>query len=189
MITHSPIRDKHLSSHQSSKEALVALLCFEAKRWIGIREEGKNGGQIVQMFQRAVDNDAHGEDWCMAFAQYCIKMTDSSFAALFPDEPSRESSLYRSEHCLTAWNRSPHLQMQAPAKGALCIWQRFNGSEATSSGHTGIVTELHNDGSLSIVEGNARDSEKGEGVWLRCYSAGQLNHGSLVVKGFLKVWD
>src|SRR5690606_20807053 len=138
-ITHSPIRDKRLSNHQSSKVALVALLCFEAKRWIGTREEGKNGGQIIQMFQRAVDNNAHGEHWCMAFAQYCIKMTDSSFAALFSDEPPRESSICRSEHCLTVWTRSPHLQMHVPAKGALCIWQRFDGREATSSGHTGIV--------------------------------------------------
>ncbi len=189
MITHSPIRDKHLNTHQSTKGSLVALLCFEAKRWIGTREEGKNGGQIVQMFQRAVDDNAHGEDWCMAFAQYCIKMTDSSFAALFPAAPPSWSSLYRSEHCLTVWNRSTHLQMLSPAKGALCIWQRFNGREATSSGHTGIVTELHGDGSISIVEGNVRDPEKGEGVWLRRYSAEQLNHGALVIKGFLKVWD
>lgn len=187
MTTHSPIRDKHVN--RSSKDTLVALLCFEAKRWIGIREEGRNGGQIIQMFQYAVDNNAHGEDWCMAFAQYCIKMTDSSFAELFPDKPRRESNIFRSEHCLTVWNRSAHLQMHAPAKGALCIWQRFNGREATSSGHTGIVTELHSNGSVSIVEGNARDLEKGHGVWLRRYSAGQLNHGPLAIKGFLKVWE
>ena len=55
---------------------------------------------------------------------------------------------------MTTWNRSPHLQMRKPAKGSLCIWQKFNGREATTSGHTGIVTEIHSDGSLSVVEGN-----------------------------------
>jgi hypothetical protein len=172
----------------NSVDHRAKLLSFEAKRWIGTREEGKNGGQIIQMFQRAIDDYAQGESWCMAFAQYCIKMAASACAELFPDEAFSASSIHRSEHCLTVWNRSSHLQTRQPEKGALCIWQRFNGREPTSNGHTGVVIEVHGDGSISIVEGNARDPEKGEGVWLRRYSTSQLNHGSLFLKGFLRVW-
>lgn len=172
----------------NSANVKTALLCFEAKRWIGTVEEGPNGGQIVEMFQRAVDGHARNESWCMAFAQYCILMTERLLLEVFPNEPHEPSSIFRSEHCLTVWNRSRQLQIQTPEQGALCIWQRFNGREATSNGHAGIVTDVHSDGSISIVEGNARDPERVDGVWLRRYSVGQLNHGALRIKGFLRVW-
>jgi hypothetical protein len=41
------------------------LLAFEAARWKGITEVGgPNKGQIVEMFQKAVDGKAQGEPWC-----------------------------------------------------------------------------------------------------------------------------
>ena len=51
----------------------TTLLSFEANHWIGVIEEGENSGQLIQIFQRAVDNQANTESWCMAFVQYCIK--------------------------------------------------------------------------------------------------------------------
>lgn len=164
-----------------------SLLCFEAKRWVGIREEGNNSGQIVQMFQRAVDNQANGESWCMAFVQYCVKMVDATFKELFPGT-SESSSLFSSEACLTVWNHSAHLQTQSPSAGALCIWQRFSGNEATWSGHTGIVSAVHGNGTISIIEGNSCDPKQGYGVWVNHYSLSRLNQGSLALKGFLDVW-
>lgn len=173
----------------------ASMLSFEANRWVGLLEEGENSGQMIQIFQRSVDGEASKEPWCMSFAQYCIKMVDQAFAALFPAEASAESSIFRSEHCLTTWNRSHHLQMAKPAKASLCIWQKYNGREATTSGHTGIVTELHSDGTISVVEGNTANSpsgaieREGDGVYLKRYTIGQMNRGSLVLRGFLKVWQ
>ena len=86
-----------LYAADSSKEHKNNLLCFEAKKWVGVKEEGANSGQLIKIFQRACDNKAEQEPWCMAFVQYCIKMTDEVYAVIFPDEPP--SSIYRSEHC------------------------------------------------------------------------------------------
>lgn len=178
-----------------TEKVKTAMLCFEAKRWIGVMEEGQNNGQIIRMFQHAVDDKADGEAWCMAFAQFCIKITEQASLELFPQHPSQISSIFRSEHCMTTWNRSPHLQTREPAKGSLCIWQKFNGRKATASGHTGIITEVHSDGSLSLVEANTSNSSddslirEGDGVYVRRYAVGQLNRGSLFLKGFLKVWQ
>ncbi len=171
----------------------TTLLSFEAKRWIGILEEGENSGQLIQIFQRSVDGQTNKESWCMAFAQYCIKMTERAFVELFPDEPAGVSVIFRSEHCLTTWNRSPELQTSTPVKGSLCVWQKFNGREATSSGHTGIVTDLHADGTISVVEGNTSSSNKaiereGDGVYLKRYTVGKMDRGALALKGFLRVW-
>jgi len=41
------------------------LLVHEAKRWVRFTESGgDNRGQVVEMFQRAVDGKAQGEAWC-----------------------------------------------------------------------------------------------------------------------------
>src|SRR5579871_3602579 len=117
----------------------ISLLCFEAKRWIGAKEEAQNSGQIIRMFQSAVDQHASNEPWCMAFAQFCIMTADKALRELFAHVDLPSSSIFRSEHCLTTWNKSPHLQIQSPLRGSLCIWQQFSGHKPTSSGHTGIL--------------------------------------------------
>lgn len=78
--------------------------------------------------------------------------------------------------------------MATPTKGSLCIWQKFNGQEATSSGHVGIVTEVHDDGTISVVEGNTSSSNKaiereGDGVYLKRYTVGRMD--SAGVEGVL----
>lgn len=80
------------------KTIKTTILCFEAKRWVGTMEERHNNGQIIKMFQRAVDDRADGEAWCMAFAQYCIKMAEKALLEIFPQHPSQLSSIFRSEH-------------------------------------------------------------------------------------------
>jgi CHAP domain len=172
----------------------TSLLCFEAKRWIGILEEGQNAGQLIEIFQRSVDGRAEGEPWCMCFAQYCIKMTEQIFAELFPNEHASGSSIFRSEHCLTIWNKSQHLRIPESVKGSLCIWQKFDGDRPTSSGHTGIVIDVYSNGTLSIVEGNTaqqiegRIEREGDGVYLKQYKRDRMNVGLLKLKGFLRVW-
>lgn len=183
-----------LNAADSKHDKKNNLLCFEAKRWIGVVEEGNNAGQLIKIFQCACDGKASQEPWCMAFAQYCIKMTEETYAVLFPDEQHNKSTIFRSEHCLTTWNKSPHLRIEKPIKGALCIWQKYEGTKPTKSGHTGIVVEVNDDGNISIVEGNTErtpDSSierEDDGVYLKYYKLGQMNRGNLVCKGFLKAW-
>jgi len=170
----------------------IAMLCAEAESWIGVLEEGTNSGQLVEMFQRAVDNKAEKEPWCMSFVQYCIKMTEQKFPKIFHERTASISTIFRSEHCLTTWNKSPHLRIEKPLKGSLCIWQRYEGQKATASGHTGIIIEVHDDGGISVVEGNtnsgqAIESER-DGVHLKRYNIGEVDHGALVLKGYLRVW-
>jgi hypothetical protein len=71
----------------SMTDIKTSLFCFEAKRWVGVMQEGHNGGQIIAMFQRAVDHHADGEPWCMAFVQYCITMTERAFQEIYPKQP------------------------------------------------------------------------------------------------------
>lgn len=170
------------------------LLAFEANRWVGVIEENSNQGQLIKIFQKSVDGKASQEPWCMAFAQYCIQMVDDAFAALFPGNPTEKSGIFRGEHCLTVWNKSKHLQSSTPSPGSLCIWQKYNGLEASSSGHVGIVTEVHADDTVSVVEGNTSNGKnglierEGDGVFLKRYSVKNMNRGALKLKGYLSVW-
>lgn len=184
-----------LHAADSSREQKVALLCFEAKRWVGVLEEGTNSGQLIKIFQCACDERASQEPWCMAFAQYCIKMTEGAYTALFPQDQDVKSTIFRSEHCLTTWNKSSHLRIEKPIKGSLCIWQKYDGSKPTTSGHTGIVIEVQDNGTISVLEGNTAPrpdgaiEREGDGVYLKRYKVGQMDQGSMKLKGFLNVWS
>lgn len=162
------------------------LLIHEAKRWVGITEQGGNNrGQLVALFQKSTGGLANGEPWCMAFAQYCIQAVDSLVSDCL--EGSEKSLLFKSGHCLTVWNKSQALKIEAPKPGSLCIWQHGQ----TASGHVGIVVGVNTDGSIMTVEGNtssagAGNQREGDGVWLK---RRQLDvPGKLRFKGFLRVW-
>lgn len=168
------------------------LLIHEAKRWVGVTEVGGNNrGQLVEIFQKAVDGIACGEPWCMGFAQYCISAVDRAYAAGFgePDSCTR-SLIHRSEHCLTVWNRSKELQLDKPKPGALCIWQKYKDGKPTSQGHVGVVVGVNDDGTILTVEGNTSAGDgvqrEGDGVWLKRRKL--TTDGSMRVKGFLRVW-
>lgn len=168
------------------------LLIHEAKRWVGITEQGGNNhGQLVELFQRAVGGLANGESWCMAFAQYCVQQVDASVVhALLLDGKgsAKKSPLFKSEHCLTVWNKSQDLKIDVPVPGSLCIWQHGQ----TASGHVGIVVDVSPDGSIMSVEGNTQGDlspealAQGDGVWLKRRPLDAI--GSLRLKGFLRVW-
>lgn len=165
------------------------MLIQEAKRWVGITEQGGNNrGQLVELFQRAAGGLAKGESWCMSFAQYCIQEVDASVVhALVLGCSDKKSQLFKSEHCLTVWNKSQALKIGAPKPGSLCIWQHGQ----TASGHVGIVVDVNADGSIMTVEGNTSSAEggnqrEGDGVWLKCRNLNAV--GSLRLKGFLGVW-
>lgn len=171
-------------------DALARLLVFEARRWVGITEiGGDNRGQMVEMFQRAVDGKASGEPWCAAFAFFCIEMAESTAAAL---GMTARSPLHRSEWVQAVWEKSPErMRLESPEPGCLIVWQKWKNNQPTPSGHIGIVLDQTLDGKVVTIEGNTGDGEgvqrEGDGVFSRVRSLEGV--GSMRVRGFLRVFE
>jgi hypothetical protein len=162
-------------------------LLFESGRWVGVTEKGgDNRGQLVEMFQKAYDNLAQGEPWCMAFVQFCVKNVEAAYLAAFgkQDTPLK---LFPTEHCLTCWARSPvECRLSLPVVGAIVIWQHGT----SQNGHTGVVTAVDGNGGFSTIEGNTGAGigvvREGDGVYRRERSMGGA--GDMKVVGFLLPW-
>ncbi len=140
---------------------LLEATVSTAAKYVGTVETGgDNSGPLIEMFQRAVDGKAQRESWCLSFVQYVIKSVSPS-SALFP-----------TEHCMTAWNRTPKAcRIPAPIPGCIVIWQYYDMSgKATASGHCGIVTKVLKDG-FDSIEGNTGPGQQvvreGDGVYLK----------------------
>jgi len=165
------------SEPSPSTDSNLALI-VEAKKWVGVHEQGGNNkGKEVEIFQKAVDGQSSGEAWCMAFVQYCIKQTEATLGI--------KSKIYRSEHCLTVWGKSPTtMRLTKPEVGCVVIWQHGT----TSSGHTGFVTGVDANGNLLTIEGNTNGagSRDGDGVFSK--TRNKTADGTLKVVGFLKVF-
>jgi len=178
-------------SSEKLKHIKRMLLIFEAKRWQNFVESGgDNKGQVVEMFQRAVDGRAVGEPWCMSALQYWVKqvdlMTDAFAQATMG--PEHRSKLYSTEHCLTCWNDSDRdCHLSTPVIGTVMIWQKGS----TSSGHCGVVVALDKDPDFVLtVEGNTGPrkvvTRQGDGVYLKRRSVHPV--GNMRVKGWLNPW-
>lgn len=163
---------------------------FEAKRWLSFTEQGgDNKGQVVEMFQKAVDGKAHGEAWCMSFVQYCVKMVDATAKEIVPQRTIPISPMEKSEHVMTTWFKSPQaLRGRVPRPGRIAMWR--HGS--SSFGHCGIVVDVSKDGQwFYTIEGNTGPSNKevvreGDGVYFKRRSI--KGSGKMNVVGFLQPW-
>ena len=100
--------------------SLQQELIDQAEKWIGIKESGgANKGPEVEMFQKAVDNKAQGESWCMAFCQFCLQQVENN--------NNIRTNLFQSEHCMTVWNKSPeNMRMEVLTPGCIVIWRHGN---------------------------------------------------------------
>ncbi len=163
------------------------MLVFESKRWVGIKEVGgPNKGQVVEMFQKAVDGKASGEPWCLAFVQFCIEMVDAEFD--FVRQMKAMKTICKpTEHCLTLWNATtPQARKKLPEAGLIVLWQHGD----TTSGHAGIVTEVLEKGEFRTVEGNTGAGtgviREGDGVFERIRSINGA--GTMKVLGFVAPW-
>jgi hypothetical protein len=160
-----------------------ARLVQIALSFVGTREEGENGGSLVQAFQKAVDGKASGEPWCLCFVQFCVAQASQ--------ETGVHSLVARTEHCLTAWNLTrPELRISRPEPGCIVIWEHLENGKPTGRGHAGIVVAVPTDKTFETVEGNTTPGpgveREGDGVYHRLRL---LNPpGSMRVKGFLQAW-
>jgi hypothetical protein len=151
-----------------------------ASSFSGTKEEGgDNSGPLVEQFQKAVDGKASKESWCMCFAQFCIKQIEKKY--------NFKSKIFKSEHCLTVWNKSPkELRLAEPEPGCLVIWQFGNGD----SGHCGIVRKVSKD-KIETVEGNTSGPNPAvirEGDEVAIKSRSRAGSKTMKIIGYLKVF-
>ena len=162
---------------KEAKEKLAAI----AESYVGVLEVGHNDGPEVAMIQRAVDNLAAGEPWCMAFCQHCLSVVSTAHKVAH--------RVARSEHVLTVWSRSPLvLRKTMPERGLIAVWRK-NG---TSFGHAGIVSRVLPTGYFETVEGNTSPGKhierEGDGVFEKTHSLKErkiTTIGKLSLVGFL----
>lgn len=139
------------------------LVIYEAKRWLNVVERGGNNrGEIVQMFQRAADNRAHGEPWCAAFIQYVVKHV---LGLLLDQGYQVVQALPITEHCMTMWRMAPMGYKSAePHLGDVVVWQKGT----STSGHCGVVVGIGTH-YIYTIEGNtgSGDQRDGDGVYFK----------------------
>jgi hypothetical protein len=119
----------------------------------------------------------------MCFVQFCVRKVDLESGIDW-----MRDYLFDTEHCLTAWNKSPdEARSDVAAPGKVVIWAKDDGS---GQGHTGIITSINEDGTLNTVEGNTSsgtgDPREGDGVYAR--RRDPVKMGSLVVVGYIDPW-
>lgn len=160
-----------------------------AKSYIGVTEEGgDNKGHQVEIFQKAVDNQASRESWCMGFVQYCLMEAEKKFKKDSELE-NINKVIFVSEHCLEVWNKTDKkYKSSIPKIGDVVIWNFYVNGKQTTSGHAGIVTGVSADGkSVSTIEGNTGPGGKiernGDGVYNKVRSV--TGSASMKVVGFI----
>jgi CHAP domain len=165
------------------------LVVHEARRWVGVTERGGNNvGQIVEIFQKAVDGQAVKEPWCMAFVQSCIINALRQFEIAHPQVKGiMANALFASEHCVTVFNKTDvRCRSIKPTVGSIVIWKNKN----NSNGHTGIVAEVKPDGSFITIEGNTDAdtglNREGNGVFQKLRS--NRGYGDMQLLGFIEPW-
>jgi hypothetical protein len=161
---------------------------------VGIKEiGGANRGQMVELFQRAVDGKAQGEPWCAGFVHFCLETVDAQMKYVMGERYDLRNRIAQSEHVLTIWKDTPMIARRAaPQAGYLTLWWHFGADgKPTGSGHVGIVTEVQAPDRILSVEGNTSDgtgiNRDGDGVYERMRhivsGAGVMRH-----LGFLDPW-
>ena len=164
----------------------IAFLIEEARRWVGVEEQGNNSGQLIQIWQKAIDAKAVQEPWCMCFVQSQIKTIDNLFYKVFGI--TNFSKVYQSEHCFTVWQKSPQeIKSKIPVPGAIAVWKQKD----STSGHTGIVVSVNlAQKTFKTIEGNTSPGggivREGQGVYEKTRTMD--GQGNLELLGFLTPW-
>jgi hypothetical protein len=163
------------------QKELTALMTAEARRWLGVIEEGQNSGQLINLMQQSVGIE-DGDSWCMAYIQFCLQAVQRQVKAL---SDAVTLSIPTSGHCLTVWGKTPSLyRYNEPRVGTIVIWQHGD----TQNGHTGWVTDVDGKGFFACLEGNTSkqgtniDRNGGEVCYKKRHISGA---GSMKVVGFI----
>ena len=166
-------------------------LAWLAKLFVGATETGgENRGPLIERFQKAVDNVAGGEPWCMGFVQFLVMAVDT----LPRSVALPRNVMVPTESTVGAFNGHPvALKVNAPEVGSIVVWQRVQADgKALWQGHTGIVVDVTAE-HLITVEGNtspeatnAAKERDGQGVWQRKRMLGAIP--GFIRLGYSRPW-
>jgi uncharacterized protein (TIGR02594 family) len=161
------------TSESSPRKVDVTEIIKEAEKWIGVDETGPG----VDVFRRAVNNNAAGEPWCVAFVMYCARAVGIRYG--------KEPDLYPTELAYELWRKSPpKCKLDGPVPGCIVVWNYIG----TLRGHAGIVTSVAED-SICTIEGNTEGAPgKAHGVFRKTRSRAKIT-GSMAILGYLKAFS
>lgn len=135
----------------------------------GLKEEGNNHGQAVQLFLKATGLNG-GYAWCMAFVYWAFNEAAKELNIANP--------LIRTAGVLRQWNEisSNWKFTKFPQVGDIFIMDFGKGT-----GHTGMVTKVEGK-FIHTIEGNtnADGSRNGDGVYERV-------RNQSTIKGYIRV--
>ena len=174
--------DGKLKNHGAAQLAIKNkdarnLMIYAAEACVGIVEQGGNNkGLFIVEIQKTVDNQAQSEPYCMAAVQTWLAYAEKKSGV--------KSPVFETEHCMTAFRKTPVSSRvkKIPAPGAIIIWKNGN----TDSGHTGLVLDFQGDkNKIETLEANTGSGSMfdGDGIYIRQRS--KVKDGKLVVQGYL----
>jgi hypothetical protein len=115
-----------------------------------------NTGPEVNEYLKSIGLDP-GYAWCMAFMYWCFEQA--------ADAMGRQNPMYKTGGVLLQWKmRKDKFRATTPQPGDIYIMDFGKGT-----GHTGIVKEVTEKGTIIGVEGNtsASGSREGNAVWIK----------------------
>lgn len=155
-------------------KVIADILVEVANDTVGARESGGNNrGKEIEKFQKFVDGIASGEPWCMGWMQWVVGQVCE-----FYDIPH---TLFKSEHCLTVWTRTPEKYRRTEPKRGYAVIFRSKGL----SGHVALCTSENVFAAFGTIEGNTnkQGSREGDGVYRKIRHVDE--NGALRIVGYI----
>ena len=156
---------------------LVSRALDIARGEVGVREVGRNRGQRVEEYQKAVGL-LPGDPWCAAFVCWAFVRA--------AEEMGEPCPIPKGGAVNKLWRRAPEdMRRMGPAPGYVFI-RYSNPANPYSLGHTGIVESISFEG-IWTIEGNTDDggSREGDGVYRRLRPLDYVNIGYIRPRGYL----
>ena len=138
--------------------------------FVGVKEEGNNGGYWVTRFLKSVGLKP-GNPWCAAFVSFCL---DSAKVRTLKTRSGLARHFITKNKTIKA-SKVVQTNMELP-QGTVVIWRRGT----TTFGHVGF-TDKWKGSSGTTIEGNTTSGRSGSqwnggGVWARKRTINPYNH-------------
>lgn len=167
----SPVR--WLSDEAYRKAGFATRALAWAASQVGVRETGRNKGEMVEAYQEQAGlGKGGGYPWCAAFVYWAY------IKAGTPPNRLPNFGAAAAVRNWRDWAAKNDRLTDKPQRGDLFYWVGANGQ-----GHIGFVTEVSILGFVKTIEGNTNDggSRDGDGVYRRTRlfaSIRKLNQGN-----------
>lgn len=168
----------------------------ELQRYLGSSDyDAAYLGHLTGRFRKPMNRKSRAEARSLAEIFLCIDNVDELGDFIGKALSIRRSKLYRTDHVLTCWSKTPQTQrLSEPEPGCLIIYAHYRDNTMTGSADVEGVLDVLKDthevwcvgfgsaAALGVIEQvGQRDATVNKRNYL-------LNTGPLRVHGFLKIW-